>query len=192
MKSRWFVITIVVVLAALVVAGAAFAQVPTPPTSPDPYDGRGGYGGMMGGRGGYGGMRGGFGGMMGGYADGLYGPMHEYMIGAFAEALGLSPDILEERIANGENMWTIAQEQGLTDEQFQQVKYDARIDAMQQAVEAGVITQEWADWMIERMKTMHSNGYTPGYGAGSCPGMGGGRGGSQRWNTQPVQPEGQS
>src|SRR5574338_453848 len=102
MKMIKFVsIFALVALAALVVAGYAFAQGQNPPSTqapaaPDgaPASGWGmgrmnGSGRMMGG--GMGRMMGG--GMMGhanGSGTGVYGPMHESMVAAFAEELGMS------------------------------------------------------------------------------------------------------
>ncbi len=102
----------------------------------------------MGGR-----QRGGTGqGMMGGArVDGQYGPMHEYMEKAFAEALGISQTDLETALAGGKTMWQVAQEKGMTLDQFQKVMLDARTNAFKQMVADGVITQAQADWMLSRM-----------------------------------------
>jgi len=93
-----------------------------------------------------------------------YGPLHDYMFPAFAQALGLTPAELEARRQAGDTLWTIAQEQGLTTEQFQQMITTARNTAVSQAVADGIITQEQADFMLERMGGMMGNGYGPGYG----------------------------
>jgi len=169
-----------IVISALVVAGYAFAQTPSPvPQFP--------FGqGMMGGR-----QRGGMGqGMMGGArADGQYGPMHEYMEKAFAEALGIPQADLEAALDGGKTMWQVAQEKGLTLEQFQKVMLAARQNAFKQMVADGVITQTQADWMLSRMQNMGGQGGGFG-GQGGCPGMGGGynAGPASRWNTPPAQP----
>lgn len=163
-----------IVVSALVLAGFAYAQTPTPvPQFP--------FGqGMMGGR-----QRGG---MMGGYgSDGQYGPMHEYMEKAFAEALGISQDDLEAALANGKTMWQVAQGKGLTLDQFQKAMLDARTNAFKQMVADGVLTQAQADWMLSRMQNMGGLGGGVG-GQGGCPGMGGGFGPGARWNTTPAQP----
>jgi hypothetical protein len=159
------------VLGALVVAGYAFAQSPTPvPQFP--------FGGMMGGR-----QRGG---MMGGYgngsSNGQYGPMHEYMEKAFAEALGISQDDLEAELDGGKTMWQVAQEKGKTLEEFQKLMVDARTNAFKQMVADGVITQAQADWMLSRMQNMGGQGGGRFGGQGGCPGMGGGYGSGSRWN----------
>jgi uncharacterized protein YidB (DUF937 family) len=159
---------ILAILAALAVAGFAFAQKPTPTAPFGP--------GMMGGRGS---------GMMGGLRteDG-FGPMHETMQDALAAALGLTPEELEERYAAGDTAWTIAQEKGLTQEEFIQLMSEARGKALEQLVADGVLTQEQADWMQARMGTRLQNGY--GDGSSGCMGAGiNGRRGPGRWNTQP-------
>ncbi len=109
--------------------------------------------------------------------------MHEYMIAALARAFNLTPEELEARHDAGETMWDIAADLGLDAEQFRQAMLDARTQALNDAVAAGVITQEQADWMLSRMNQMWSRGF--GSGAGGCPGMGGnfqGRMGGGRWN----------
>ena len=104
---------------------------------------------------------------------------------ALAEKLGLSEAEIEEKLATGETMWSIAQAQGLTDEQITELMQSARDEALKAAVAAGAITQEQADWMSQRMQQMHS----AGMGAGGC-GAGFGQGSRQRmpmgrWFNQP-------
>ena len=169
---------VVLTLAILGVAGFALAQTPTP-SAPD-----GAYGpGMMGGRGG---MMRGFGGMMGGQrGEGGYGPMHEYMEKAMAEALDMTEEELEEQLAAGKTMWQVAEEKGLTWEEFTKVMTEARTAALKQMVEDGVITQEQAEWMSSHMQGMWGRG-----GRGGCPGMGGGYAPGWRNAPEPAQPAG--
>jgi hypothetical protein len=158
-----------VVVLALGLAGLAFAQSPTP--EPDQYPGfgpgmMGGYGGMMGGRG------------FGWRADGEYGPMHEYMELAFAKAFDLSEEEIEERLEAGDTMWQIAEDLGYSQEEFAELMVTARTEALNQAVEDGLLTREQADWMIARMAQRQASGFGPG--SGGCLGggrMGGARGG---------------
>ena len=159
--KKWIILGIsVVVLAALAVAGlvwagTAYAQAQNPPTPAFPY-------GMMGGQ--YGGF-----GMMGGYGmmgAGGYGPMHEYMVAALAGALNLTPEEIQARIDNGETPWEIARSQGLSDEEIQQLMFDAHDIALDNAVEAGLLTQEQADWMDQHMESMWSGDF----GNGGCHG----------------------
>jgi hypothetical protein len=136
----------------------------------------GAWPGMMGGQG-YGGMHGGQGrgGMMGGQAgngqagNGLLQP---YMQAAVAAELGLTVEAYQARLDAGDTAWTIAQEQGLTTEQFTELMTRARTTALAAAVEAGVITQAQADWMSQRTQQGgrgNGNGRGYGAGAGSCP-----------------------
>lgn len=176
MKKIYIIGALLVLLAlGLGMAGVAYAQSETPPYP--------GYGpGMMGGRGG------GFGGMMGGRA-GEYGPLHTYMMEAFAEALGLTPEELQSRRNAGETLWQIAESLGFSQEEFSQLWVDARTAALNQAVADGVITQAQADWMLQHMALRQGGGYGPG--SGHCIGSGQGsgfRGGRQgrmgwRWTT---------
>jgi len=176
------------------VAGYAYAQsrTPTPPagstgTGSGTYrggmmgSGWQGYGGMMGnGRQGYsGGMMGrgmmGYGSNSQGYtgcpmADGDEngtlgcGPMHDYMINAIAQALGITPQELETRLQAGDTPWVIAQEKGLTTEQFQEKVTAALTTAFNQAVSDGVLTQAQAEFMRQHMDAMLANGFGPGSG----------------------------
>jgi Spy/CpxP family protein refolding chaperone len=154
----------------------AFAQSPTPEPGQYPGFGSGmmdGYGGgMMGGRG-------------SGWREGSgYGPMHEYMEQAFAGALGLTEEEIEQRLEAGETMWQIAEDLGYSQEEFGELMVTARTKALNQAVETGVLTREQAEWMIARMAQRQVAGYGPG--SGGCMGgghMGGARGGfGGRWN----------
>jgi hypothetical protein len=177
--KKFLVITAfaLVAILALGIAGFAYAQTQTPPNDNQPF----GYGqmgpGMMGGR-----MNGrSFGwGMMGGQ-PGTGGPMHEYMVNAFAAALGMTPEELQAELDAGETMWTVAEARGYTAEQFSELMLQARDQALKDAVAAGVLTQEQANSMLQRMQQMHPNGFDPN----SCPmhGGAGGQGrGPGRWN----------
>jgi hypothetical protein len=135
-----------VVVLSLVLVSAAFAQGQTPPTLAP------GYGpGMMGGRGG---MMGGYGGLRGRQA----GPMHDYMLNAFAEALDISRADLDARLANGETLYQIAAAQGPTQEQFFQLMTEARQKAIEQAVADGQLTQEQVNRMLSHKAGSMMNG----------------------------------
>ncbi len=212
MKKTVLLLTVgLVVIAALAAAGLVYAQDATPTTPTTPWGGRGG---MMGGYAGNAGNAGatgeawagrmggpgmggpGMGGMMAGYAGAARGtgtgPMHTYMVEAYAEALGLSVEDVQAEFEAGKTMWQIAADQGLDDEQVKGVMIQARTVALNAMVTDGVLTQEQADFMLERMSTMMSGDFTPG----SCPmnngatgagaGFRGGRGGG-RWS-QPATP----
>jgi hypothetical protein len=159
-------------LVAFGAVGLVYAQTQTPPTPETPIFP--GYGpGMMGGRGG----------MMGGFQSGSFGPMHDYMVEAYAQALGITEEELQDRLAGGENMWQIALSLGFSEEAVPGLMIAAHTQALNIAVEAGVITRQQADWMIQRMAQMQAQGSGPG--AGGCGGFGGRMMGGWRWNNQP-------
>lgn len=141
-------------IAAMVVAAAAFAGVVyVNAQSPTP-----GVPGLSGGRG--------F--MMGGGQ-----PMAEYMHAALAEKLGLTEQEFEDQLAQGKTAWQIAEEKGITQEEFTTLMTDARNTALDQMVAAGVITQTQADWMKQHAGTMMGSGRGYGAGQGGCPMFGG-------------------
>ncbi len=180
MKKIWILGALVSVVVALIggAIGIAYAQTPTPPTPPAP--GTTTYGPGM--------MRGGYGrGMMGSTQSGTFGPLHEYMVNAFASAFGLTPEELQERLSSGETMASIAQSLGLSLEEFRNLMIKARTEALNQAVAEGVLTQDFANWMLQRMSQMMARvqSFGGGFGFGHCGGGGGGRGAGWRWTTQP-------
>jgi hypothetical protein len=184
--KKLLLVSLIIVLAVLVLGTAGYAYAQSQQPNSGTY-GLGMMGGDWGGRGGRGAQGQGFGpGMMGLDDDGdEYGPMHDYMLEGFADAFGLTVDDLEARLEAGETMYTIAESQGMTLEEFRALMIEVRTDALNQLVANGVITQAQADWMLEHMSQMWQGGYGPG--SGNCP-MGGypmgggafGRGG--RWN----------
>jgi hypothetical protein len=101
---------------------------------------------------------------------GASGLLHDYMHTAMAEALGLTPAELDEQVAAGETFYSLAQAQGLTDEEIRALHIEARTSALEAAVADEVITQDQADWMLSRMSQMSQNG------AGQGPCHGGTRG----------------
>lgn len=159
MKKILIGITVLsIIVLTLGVAGYVYAQGQT--TTPDypygpgmmeGYDGYNGYG-MMG----YGqGMMGA--GMMG--WDGDEGPMHEAMIGALAEALGLSAEEVEARHDAGETLWDIAEAEGLNDDEIRELMFTAHDTALAEAVQDGWLSQGQADWMDEHMEQMWDDDY---------------------------------
>lgn len=147
---------------ALGFAGSVYAQTPIPSnpeeTTPNYGQGRGqmrGQGWMAGGM----------------YsADGENGPMHEVIIASMAEALGIDAQTPEERLENGETMNTIAADLGFSPEDFQARMLEARQQALEQAVAAGLITAEQAEWMQSRMQGSGAGGFGPA--SGNCDGTG--------------------
>ncbi len=135
-----------------------------------------GPGGMMQGYG-YdpGGMMDGYGygpgGMMGGGGRNLtrgMGFMHDYIITAFASAVGLSVDQVNTDLSNGQTLTQIANTQGFTGDKLTQLVTQVHQAALAQAVKDGVITQSQADQMLQRMNSFTGNGFGPGSGF-DCP-----------------------
>lgn len=157
-------------VAVLVTTGVVYAQRPTPPAPQAGSDSWGPWAGKMGGRG------------MMPHRAGEEGPLHDAMIAAFAEKLGLSASELEARLEQGETMAQIASEKGLTVEEFSTWMQAARSQAIAQAVKDGVLTQEQADQMLQR-------GAAPGWRMGRGAGrMGGGNfGNCPMYNSAPAQ-----
>jgi hypothetical protein len=119
----------------------------------------------MGGRGSNGGM--GAGNMNAG--DGI---LHDYMIAAYAEELNIPIADLEARLDQGETMAQIAISTGLTFDQFRTLMIETRLQAIDQAVADGTLTQQQADWMKQ-----HGAGQMAGGQVGNGRGMrGGGQG----------------
>src|SRR5581483_8956558 len=100
------------------------------------------------------------------------GPLHDYIIKAYADALGLTSDALEARLAKGETVYQIALAQGIAADQIPTLLADARSKAFDAAVSAGVITADQAAWMKSRGFGQSGRGYGMGLGAGPCNGTG--------------------
>ena len=176
MKRIWFIAAIVgLTVLALGTAGLTYAQSETPqPVTPP------GYGnGMISGRGNYAGMR-------GEYITGEEGPHHDDMIEAFAEAIGLSIEEVETRLASGETMWQIVESEGVLMEEFGEIMSQVHSDFIQQALDDGTLTQEQADFMAQRGSQHGAGGF--GQGFGDCMGdgaYGGFHHGRQGWRNTP-------
>ncbi len=96
---------------------------------------------------------------------------HQAMV---AEALGMSVDDLEQAIADGATMADLLDERGLTRAEFAEQLQAIRQDAIQQAVDDGVITAEQAEQLQNGGRF---NRFGPGHRRGTGPG-GFGPGGS--------------
>ncbi|OGN75719.1 MAG: hypothetical protein A2X25_02840 [Chloroflexi bacterium GWB2_49_20] len=154
-KTVTALLIVAVVAIALSTAGLAYAQAPTPQA---PVTGSGyGYGmngnarmhsGIMGQN------------VVSGTQDGV---LHDVMIAAFAEQLGISVEDLNARLDAGETVADVAFSKGLTVDEFRTLMTDARSQAIDQALLDGTLTQEQADRMNQR-------------GGGQMMGAGAGRG----------------
>lgn len=88
---------------------------------------------------------------------------------AVAEALGMTPDELSAQLKQGKTIPEIAQEKGISIEQLRQKVFESKIQAIQQAVKDGKLTQEKADQLIQRMQ---SPGPHKGWRGGNPPAAG--------------------
>jgi hypothetical protein len=94
-----------------------------------------------------------------------YGWMHDYVEQALAAKLGLTEQQVEDQLAAGKAMYQIALDNGIKQEDLATFMNEVHQAAFASAVKAGVITQERADWMLQRMQNMYQNGTGPG----NCP-----------------------
>ena len=64
--------------------------------------------------------------------------------------LGISPEVMADRLAAGESIFDIAISLGFDEISFSEIMSAVRIDALTQAVGLGLITQDQADWLTLR------------------------------------------
>ena len=128
--------------------------------------------------------------------------MHDYVEQALAARLGLTEEQVEDQLAAGKPMYQIALDNGIKQEDLTNFMNEVHKDAFAKAVKDGVMTQEQADWMLQRMQnnggTVNGNGFggcpmQNGTGTGYGPGMmRGGRGGGMMggfgWQNQQANP----
>jgi hypothetical protein len=132
MKKTILIVGLAVLALGVLGVGAALAQGPTPYTG----------GGMMGGNGG--------------------GWMHSYIEQALATKLGLTEKQVEDQLTAGKPMYQIALDNGIKQEAITEFMNQVHQDAFAQAVKDGVMTQEQANLMLQRMQSR-------GFGTGNCP-----------------------
>jgi hypothetical protein len=148
MKKTVVVILLVVAALAVLATGVAVAQTRQPPTP--------GSGAGMG-------LGSGRGPMRAFAANGAEGPLHEYMVKAMADALGISASDFEARRDAGETAYQIALGLGISADKIPTLLSDARSKALDAAVADKAITQAQADWMKSR---------GAGMGPANCDGTG--------------------
>ncbi len=144
--KKTLIITLIVTILLGVISTAAFAQSADPGTIYHHGGGRGPFGG-----------------------NNPNQPLHPYMVEALASALKMSTADVEAALAEGKTMYDIALAAGTAEADIPALLQTVHQTALTKAVEAGVITQAQADWMLQRMA---QRGY--GNGDGTCP-MGGTR-----------------
>jgi uncharacterized protein YidB (DUF937 family) len=105
--------------------------------------------------------------MMGGGFAGM-GVMHDTMVQALADKLGISVRDLNQQLAEENTMWQIAESKGLSLDEFRSWMTEAHKVTIDKLVAEGKLTQQQADWMNSHMSQMIENGFGPG----NCPGYG--------------------
>jgi hypothetical protein len=76
------------------------------------------------------------------------------MVETISELLGLTPEEIHEERLEGKTLAEIANEQGITDEALIEAIVSGRVDAIEEALAEGNITQEQADWLIAKAEAM--------------------------------------
>jgi hypothetical protein len=104
---------------------------------------------------------------------GVGGKLHDNVFQAVAESLNLSANDLESKLADGQDLAEIAQEQGVAEEDLPSLIEEARSNALAAAVADGALTQQQAEWMLEHPMRLRM-----------LAGMRGGRG--DRWSQGPM------
>jgi hypothetical protein len=137
-----------ILFAAFGAAGYAVAMFTHPNYGYPVYGMTGLRGGMMGGRGG----------MMGGWYDrgdyrqstGDSTKLHDSMVSALADKLGLSASDLESRLNKGESLTSIATSKNIDSSKLYTLVDEASSQTLDKAVKDGLLTQAQADWMKQR------------------------------------------
>ena len=109
----------------------------------------------------------------------LRGPLHDYIVVAFAARLDMDVDDVNTALDSGQTLYDVALANGVAAEDYQALMQDVFSTALTQAVADGVITQEHADWMLQRMQSRGTGGFGAGRGGmmggagqGTCNGTG--------------------
>jgi hypothetical protein len=153
------ILLVIMAVATLALGSVSVAYAQSPTQTPGTGTG------FMGGRG----SRNGLGGTNANVGDGI---LHEVMIAAYASELNIPVADLEARLDSGETMAQIALTAGMTLEQFRTLMVEVRTQAIEQALNNGVLTQAQASWMSQ-----HGAGQMAGGQMGHGSGMrGGGQG----------------
>jgi len=90
-------------------------------------------------------------------------PYHDLIQEAVAGALGISVEELEAAREEGKTLRDLAEEQGVDLADVQAAMEAARLEAIEQAIADGVITEEMAEQIIERMEQTPPAGWMEPY-----------------------------
>lgn len=110
-----------------------------------------------------------------------------------AEALNMTTDELINALRSGKTLEEVANEAGVelqvVEDAIQAARATAMRDRIQQALDAGTITQEHADWLLEGLEKGFIGG-PGGFGLGAHHGPGSGPGPNQTPTAEPTQQSG--
>jgi hypothetical protein len=122
------------------------------------------------------------------------GGMHEQVWTAVAQKLGITYAELTTAVQNGQTIAQIAAAKGVSLDDLKAAALEAGKAALADLVQKGVLTQEQADWMVDRMDDMPMFNFNsgPGFGPGGCHGNGqpGGMMNGWRFNRPSTPPTG--
>ena len=103
-----------------------------------------------------------------GPGGGVLEPYEDLIHEKIAAALGISLEEFDAARDAGKTLYDLAEKYDVDFDVVREATLEGRAEAIKQAVADGVITQEQADWMLERQ----SAGFGPGRGRGACDGTG--------------------
>jgi hypothetical protein len=81
--------------------------------------------------------------------EGARGELHELLFSAFAEALDMSVEELEAQLETEKGLMGVALAQGLSEDEARSLFEEVRANAVQEALEQGLIDEEQAERMLE-------------------------------------------
>ncbi len=97
--------------------------------------------------------------------------LHDYMEKAFAQKLGIAEATVEAQIAAGKTLYQIPLDHGIAQADLPAFMLEVRTNAIKAAQADGVVSQAWAERMLQ--SNSRGAGYGMGYGMGYGVGSGG-------------------
>ena len=103
-----------------------------------------------------------------------FGPMHTTMVEAIADVSDLTEEEIDTRINNGEHLFTIASEVGISQEDYFQLMYDVMGSYFDGLADEDQFTEDDYRWMFDHMDEYRGepfyggchDDYQPGFGSG--------------------------
>ena len=79
------------------------------------------------------------------------------MLQTKAQILGMTVEELKEELADGKTFSVIAEEKGITSEEFHQKMLITQKERLQNMVEAGIVTEEQVEQRLQLMEKRHTD-----------------------------------